>query len=259
VTKKMVARQFGTYTRGLEASGLVRQDKARPHSMMELFLMWATVARKVNRIPSIADFKIETSISEGCVIRRFRKWGLAPMGMLRFMEQQKLEAEFSDVAELIRVHLSAPPTGPSRRPLVTFDQPGGALAGPMQGLLPDLAIEPIRDRPLYGAPIINPAMANAPTNEMGVMVLFGSLAPQLGFIVIRVQAAFPDAEVLRRTKDGRCQRALFEFEFESKNFMLHMHDPQGCDGIVCWIHNWKECPLEVIELSRIVGIPGDRA
>jgi hypothetical protein len=32
-----------------------------------------------------------------------------------------------------------------------------------------------------------------------------------------------------------------------------MHDPKGCDLIVCWEHNWPECPLEVLELRAIVG------
>ena len=26
-----------------------------------------------------------------------------------------------------------------------------------------------------------------------------------------------------------------------------------CDLIVCWEHNWPECPLEVIELKSLVG------
>jgi hypothetical protein len=44
-----------------------------------------------------------------------------------------------------------------------------------------------------------------------------------------------------------------EFEYESRNFLRHMHDPNGCDLIVCWEHNWPECPLEVIELKKAVS------
>ncbi|HKV95245.1 MAG TPA: hypothetical protein VJW20_22055 [Candidatus Angelobacter sp.] len=45
------------------------------------------------------------------------------------------------------------------------------------------------------------------------------------------------------------------FEYESKNFVLHGHDPKKC-VIVCWRHNWKECPaeIEVIELCRVFGV-----
>ena len=54
---------------------------------------------------------------------------------------------------------------------------------------------------------------------------------------------------------GKWQHERIEFEYESKNFLLHGHDPKRCDVIVCWRHNWKECPeeIEVIELSRIFG------
>jgi hypothetical protein len=42
-----------------------------------------------------------------------------------------------------------------------------------------------------------------------------------------------------------------EFEKESRNFLRHGHLPSGCDLIVCWVHNWPECPVEVIELSTL--------
>lgn len=44
-----------------------------------------------------------------------------------------------------------------------------------------------------------------------------------------------------------------EIEYESRNFRKHQHHAGGCDMIVCWVHNWKECPLEVIELSKLVN------
>jgi hypothetical protein len=43
-----------------------------------------------------------------------------------------------------------------------------------------------------------------------------------------------------------------ELEQESRNFLKHGHDPNGCDLIVCWEHNWDECPLEVIELKSVI-------
>lgn len=44
------------------------------------------------------------------------------------------------------------------------------------------------------------------------------------------------------------------FEFESRNFREHGHDARGCDVIVCWRHNWTECPpeLEVVELMSVI-------
>jgi len=32
--------------------------------------------------------------------------------------------------------------------------------------------------------------------------------------------------------------------------LLHGHEWSECDLIVCWEHNWPECPVEVIELKK---------
>ena len=112
-----------------------------------------------------------------------------------------------------------------------------------------------KDRAVMGAPFDGSGMTNAPMNELGVVFLFGMVAAELGFQVESLQGKFPDCEAKREVVKGKWQRSRIEFEYESKNFHLHGHDPKGCDVIVCWRHNWKECPeeLEVIELCRIVG------
>jgi|GEM_PF-816166 hypothetical protein len=114
-------------------------------------------------------------------------------------------------------------------------------------------------RVLYGAPLELAAMAHAPTNEAGVIFLFGALAAGLGFRVERLQKAFPDCEAKREIVPGKWERVRIEFEFESRNFKEHRHDPDGCEVIVCWRHNWVDCPerLEVVELEEVVK-SGDR-
>ena len=54
---------------------------------------------------------------------------------------------------------------------------------------------------------------------------------------------------------GKWQHVTIEFEFLSANFHQHGHPPNGCDIIVCWEHNWEECPpnLEVIALRNVIG------
>jgi hypothetical protein len=112
----------------------------------------------------------------------------------------------------------------------------------------------LQDRPLLGAPTQLPGMAHEPVNEMGVLVLFGMLCRQLGFVVESVQAGFPDCYVKIEVEPGRWQYYWIEFEYESISFRDHGHDPRKCDLIVCWRHNWKNCPphIQVLELSRIV-------
>jgi hypothetical protein len=112
-----------------------------------------------------------------------------------------------------------------------------------------------KDRPVMGEPFDRRPMTNAPVNELGVMVLFGMVAAGLGLQVESVQGKFPDCVARRQVAPGKWQHLRIEFEYESKNFKLHGHDPKGCDMIVCWRHNWKDCPveIEVVELSKLIG------
>ncbi len=55
----------------------------------------------------------------------------------------------------------------------------------------------------------------------------------------------------RKISKNRWEEIRIEFEFQSKSFVTHKHDQNFVDMIVCWEHNWKDCPkdIEVIELS----------
>ena len=123
------------------------------------------------------------------------------------------------------------------------------------GLSPAATHNSVKEPAVYGAPLGLAAMAHAPTNEAGVMFLFGVLAERLGFRIERIQTAFPDCEAKREVRPGVWELQKYEMEYESRNFKEHGHDPKGCHGIVCWRHNWPECPrgIEVIELSRHIG------
>ena len=89
-------------------------------------------------------------------------------------------------------------------------------------------------------------------NEQGVVFLFGMVARELGYMVEAVQSGFPDCEAKRQIGRDKWQRVRIEFEFESRNFLDHGHQLSGCDVIVCWKHNWSECPLEVVVLSTVI-------
>lgn len=108
---------------------------------------------------------------------------------------------------------------------------------------------------VYGEPIDFRGLRHAPVNEQGVVYLFGMVACELGFLVEAIHSGFPDCEA-KRALDGRrnqWRRVRIEFEFRSRNFRDHGHDPTHCDLIVCWQHNWPDCPLEVLELSQVVA------
>ena len=110
------------------------------------------------------------------------------------------------------------------------------------------------DRPLLGAPMDLPGFLFEPTNEMGVVLLFGMLFWRLGFIIESAQIGYPDCRAKLEVEPGRFQDVGIEFELHSRHFLAHRHDPRRADFIVCWIHNWKGCPpnLQVIELREVV-------
>jgi hypothetical protein len=99
-------------------------------------------------------------------------------------------------------------------------------------------------------------MLSIPTSESAVLILFGAVAWDLGFSVLRSQAKFPDCEALRRVTPDAWQLTRIEFELQSRNFVEHQHDPTKCDLIICWEHNWPECPLEVLELKTVLREKG---
>lgn len=100
-------------------------------------------------------------------------------------------------------------------------------------------------------------LRHAPINENGVIYLFGMVSQELGFMVEAVHAAFPDCEAKKHIGENRYQRVRIKFEYQSSDFKSHGYDPAGADMIVCWIHDWSDCPLEVLELrNEIQGLEG---
>lgn len=114
---------------------------------------------------------------------------------------------------------------------------------------------PKKDQSIVGDLINFRGLVYAPLNENGVIFLFGKVAADLNMYVEEIKPGFPDCIARRFTGKG-WERVSVEFEFNSKSFRVHEHDPEGCDLIVCWNHDWAECPLEVIELkSEIRALP----
>jgi hypothetical protein len=161
--------------------------------------------------------------------------------MLTYARNEGLEEEWRDVAAVTMAHLERRAAA-SAAENVTGDVTDGVA----------LRHKVVAGQPTYGRPLISSPLTYAPTNEMGVVFLFGMMAERLGYAVTRIQSGFPDCEALRELAPNRWQRVRIEFEYESRNFLLHLHPVPGCDVIVCWQHNWPECPLEVVELQKLV-------
>lgn len=109
---------------------------------------------------------------------------------------------------------------------------------------------------IYGEPIDFRGLRYAPVNEQGVVYLFGLVSRELGFLIESIRTDFPDCEGKRclNPEGTRWQHVRIEFEYKSSNFAEHGHDPEGCDLIVCWLHDWADAPIEVLELKSAISL-----
>jgi hypothetical protein len=194
---------------------------------------WGRLVRELRQIPTRNQYRRHGNFSPGAFEKHFGPWSAIPARFRVFAEGK---SDWSDAVALL------PPLQPQRD--ITAQEP----------LADDVVISPSQDRtfhtkldqrPTYGNPIDFRGLRHEPVNEQGVVFLFGMLARELGCAVEAVQTGYPDCEAKRQVDKGRWQRVRIEFEFECKNFRTHGHPPEGCDLIVCWRHNWSDCPSQI--------------
>jgi hypothetical protein len=110
----------------------------------------------------------------------------------------------------------------------------------------------VKKRPrTLGEPIKFRGMRFAPADKKGVIFLFGIVAPELGFVIESLSPEFPDCEARRCVDLENNQWEYIRIQFEYR--CSEVQEPEllenGCDLIVCWIHDHKDCPTEVLELK----------
>lgn len=237
VGRKVILRLFGgNWVATVRACGLQPAFTNGRRSAKELFEDYCRVVLKLGHAPSPTEYLRHSTYTQKPLERLFRKWERVPAGLLGYAQEQVVAEELQPALEIMARHVENQPTKAEMLRVRRDGRPA------------------YESGPAYGRPIHVPGMAMAPTNEMGVLALFAMLADRLGFVILRVQSEFPDCEALRVTAK-HCRRVLIEFEYESANFLQHRHDVEQCDIIVCWKHNWPDCPLEVVELEKIIGDP----
>ena len=111
-----------------------------------------------------------------------------------------------------------------------------------------------KKRIIFGEPIDFRGLRFAPVNEQGVVYLFGMISRELGFLIESIRTEYPDCEGKRLfdKNTNQWEHVRIELEFRSHNFKEHNHNPDLTDLIVCWIHDWEDCPLEVLELKSVI-------
>jgi hypothetical protein len=234
ISRGRIRMEFGSYRRALQAAGLEGLSRGVALPLELLFRDWADVARRLKKLPSMAEYEATSKYSVRPLRGRFKGWPHVPRGLEEYIVSQGLEGEYEDVLVMIRARCAAEP---AQTAAPTWQL---AKREPLPGA-----------GKIFGAPLTASPLAFGPTNEQGVVFLFGMLAERLGFVLTRIQTEFPDGEALMRLDEDQWQHVRIEFEYESRNFLKHQHKSSDCDVIVCWSHNWPECPLTVVELKGV--------
>ena len=237
VQRRHVRKYFSNFSKALRACGMENPHTGVMVAKAKLFEDWARVARALKKLPTTKAYRKMGRHSMEAVMRVCGPWSAVPRTMHAYAREHGLENKWKDVMKLIEEQTEN-------------DWPGNGRMWPIPAKRRSLLK---KDRPVYG-PLISPAaLMHVPTNEAGVMFLFAAMALDMGFMATMVRAGFPDCEALREISPNRLQRVLIEFEYLSRNFVTHRHRVDKCDIIVCWINNWPDCPLEVIELRKVVS------
>jgi hypothetical protein len=235
--RRHLRKYFSNFSNALRACGIENPHSGVKVPTVKLFADWARVARTLKKLPTTKEYRKLGKHSMEAVMRLCGQWSAAPRTMYAYAQKHGLGNKWKDVMKMIEEQCENDwPSNGSRWP----------IPAKRRSLLK-------KDRLVYGPPISPAALVHVPTNEAGVMFLFAAMALDMGFMATMIRKEFPDCEALREISPNRWQRVRIEFEYLSRNFLRHGHRADGCDIIVCWIHNWPECPLEVVELKKAVS------
>ncbi|HEX3106407.1 MAG TPA: hypothetical protein VHQ22_18340 [Terriglobales bacterium] len=282
ISVAVVRKHFTRHRTAVREAGLEPAPTGPPRIIQNQDLLedWGRVARELNRMPTRPEYKVAGRYAHRCLIDRFQRWGLMPAAFMEAEAKGALRGKWQDVVEMIGSGPDPTRARWARKFMAATRKSGRAptvLMGPLKpGLPPTLAgmkcvtatmltvlvastvlgggflRRVLPDRPLLGEPMHTERLTHEPVNEMGVSMLFAMIARDLGFILEAIQPGFPDCRAKMEVMPGRWQDVRIEFEKNSRAFAEHGHDPKGCDMIVCWRHNWRACPKEmmVLELSK---------
>jgi hypothetical protein len=239
-----VLEHFESWNEAVRAAGFEPYTRNAGLEDSTLLEDWGAMVRVLRQIPTRAHYRREGRYSPGAFEKHFGPWSTIPR---QFREFANGRPEWQNVVVLL------PPDETSQEP----DFPpsnGESLPAQPRLTATSFRYPRLENRRTYGNPIDFRGLRHEPVNEDGVVFLFGMVAKELGYLVEAVQAGFPDCEAKRQVSAGRWQRVRIEFEFESRNFRDHGHPVEGCDIIVCWRHNWPECPtsLQIVELQTVI-------
>src|SRR5438270_4509758 len=99
IRKHSIRSRFGTYKAALAACGLERKGPGYRVSAEALFMDWAGVARRLEKIPSVTEYLLHGKHCAKMITRHFGGWPYVAEGMLRYARERGLEEEWKDVVK----------------------------------------------------------------------------------------------------------------------------------------------------------------
>lgn len=242
-----VAFHFASLGNALEAAGLKRRPPGFCEGPRErlsddaLFQSLLCVEGKLGRVPTCNEYNVHGDYSSKPFRDRFGPWSETRKHYDKWKnERGAIDLEPASETSHDQTIPEPPVKVESRQPSISYSNGSH---------------EPAQ---LYGEPIDFRGLRHAPINEQGVVYLFGMVSRELGFYIEAIQQGFPDCEgkYLHDQKKNLWAKARIEFEFRASSFKEHGHDPNGCNFVVCWINDWPDCPMTVIELRKeILTLP----
>lgn len=225
-------KHFDSWNAAIEAAGLTPTDVSRIDEA-DLFQEMKHVFVKSGGVCTHMKFMKLSGRSAKTYRRRYGKWVNTLKAFREWLQESG--QDFPYLEQLPHSTESQPPKLPAQGPnrVVVWDTSDAVTYGPFLNFR---------------------GLQHAPINEQGVVFLFGMVCFELGYVVEAIRTGYPDCEAKRRVsrKQDEWQRVRIEFEYRSSEFKSHGHEPGGCDVIVCWHHDWNECPLEVLELKTAI-------
>ena len=94
----------------------------------------------------------------------------------------------------------------------------------------------------------------APADVKGVTFIFGMICEELSFIIETFNTEMPCFEGKRNLDSSgkKIQNVKIGVYYKSYDMKAKAGSFPDCDILVCWEHNWNECPVEVLELKAVL-------
>ncbi len=177
VTTRSLYLHFPRWRDALSAAGIDLPARFQSFTKPDLLREWGTVARRHSLLPTRLVYAREGRLPISAFDRLLGRWSGVPA---KFRDFAAGNPDWAEVLALI------PANKPVRRKSSTRNKSCPPIVSP--------------PGPTCGNPLNFRALCNEPVNELGVILLFGSLATDLGFMVESIQGGFPDCEARHRVE-----------------------------------------------------------